>query len=73
MIDLMGVSKESAIRVLGEDLEAYKETRFRLTARLSVLNRVQADPQQRNGLTEELSKLEEVIDRYESIITELSG
>ena len=64
-MDLMGIDAVTAHLILAEELDGYKQTRFRLTTRLKILNRVEADPQIRQALTQELEKLEQIIHEYE--------
>lgn len=65
-MDLMGIDKPIAKQILADELAMYQATRFRLTTRLRILNRVEADPQQRQALTQELEKLEAIITEYEA-------
>lgn len=71
-MDFMGVNKEMARQIVGDELSIYRATRFRLTTRLRIFNRVDADPQQREGLEKELMKLEEVIAAYEGELAQLA-
>lgn len=64
-MQLMGIDPLVAQQILADELAMYQATRFRLTTRLRILNRVEADPQQRQALTQELEKLEAIITEYE--------
>lgn len=65
-MDLMGIDPQVAQQILADELEMYQATRFRLTTRLRILNRVEADPQQRQALEQELERLERIIEAYAS-------
>lgn len=65
-MDYMGVDPEIALRILEDELANYQATRFRYTTRLRILNRVEADPAQRQGLEKELVALEAIIAAYEA-------
>lgn len=64
-MDYMGVDPQVAQQILADELAMYQQTRFRLTTRLRILNRVEADAQARQALTQELEKLEAIIAEYE--------
>lgn len=63
-MDTMGLSPELAKQILVSELEMYQATRFRLTTRLRVLNRVGADTETRKALQGELETLEQIIGEY---------
>lgn len=65
-MDLMGVDKQIAQQIIADELSMYQASRFRLTTRLRILNRVQADEQTRKVLETELEGLERIIDEYEN-------
>lgn len=71
-MDTMGVDPQLAKDILVDELGMYQATRFRLTTRLRVLNRVGIDEQARRGLVDELEKLEAIIGEYEQEIGHLA-
>lgn len=71
-MDCMGIEPQTAKLILEDELRMYLATRYRLTMRLRILNRVDVDPPQRQALEQELIKLEEVIAQYESELAGLS-
>lgn len=71
-MQLMGIDPQVAQQILADELAMYQATRFRLTTRLRILNRVEADPQARQALTQELEKLEAIIAEYEREIATTS-
>jgi hypothetical protein len=62
----MGIDPQLARQIVQDEVGMYKATRYRLTTRLTILNRVEADPQQRQALQQELETLERIIAEYES-------
>ena len=72
-MDFMGVVPQIASQILVDELAMYQATRFRLTTRLRILNRVGTDEQTRRALEEELERLEHIIGEYEAEIKQLSA
>lgn len=70
-MDFMGVDPRIALEILRDELGNYRATRFRFTTRLRILNRVDAEPTQRQALEKELIGLEAVIAEYEASILSL--
>jgi hypothetical protein len=61
----LGVNPQIAKQIIADELAMYTQTRYRLTLRLTILNRVEADAETRLGLEKELEKIERIIAEYE--------
>ena len=67
-MDTMGLAPQVAQQILADELAGYLAMRFRLTTRLRVLNRVGTDDQTRKGLEDELTKLEQIVVEYQTLL-----
>jgi hypothetical protein len=71
-MDTLGIHTDVAKQIINDELAMYQATRFRLTTRLRVLNRVGTDEQTKKALVDELEKLESIILEYESELAEIA-
>lgn len=70
-MDMLGIDQEIARQILEDELAAHRAYRYRLTIKLRIYNRVEADLPQREAMAKELEKVEEVIMAYEEELASL--